>query len=124
MRNLKKILLALLIVLIGLFIGYNYLYHDHRDISSEEAEIKVNAEKLTKMFQLNEASTVLNKTVVVWGKITEIEDNTFTIDGKVHCTFKVLPASNKIGDSISVKGRCIGYDDLFEIVKLDQCSIL
>jgi hypothetical protein len=30
----------------------------------------------------------------------------------------------KNGDIVVIKGRCIGYDDLFEIVKLDQCIII
>lgn len=30
----------------------------------------------------------------------------------------------KANNPISVKGRCIGYDDLLEEIKLDQCSIV
>jgi hypothetical protein len=30
----------------------------------------------------------------------------------------------KVNDTIVVKGRCIGYDDLLEEIKLDQCSIV
>jgi hypothetical protein len=29
----------------------------------------------------------------------------------------------KVNDSVTVKGRCIGFDDLLEEIKLDQCTI-
>jgi len=35
-----------------------------------------------------------------------------------------LIASLKVGASLTVKGRCLGYDELLEIVKIDQATII
>lgn len=117
-----------IIVLIGLLIGgylmYNYMYQDHRDIQSEEAKVQVNAADLVAMFSNNESPDVLNSTVQVSGKITEITDNSITIDDSVQCSFDAPINQLKVNDPITVKGRCIGYDDLFEIVKLDQSTLI
>jgi hypothetical protein len=112
-----------LIIVLGI-LGYNYLYQDHRQITVEEPEAELNSDSITEIFKMDASNELLNATVSVTGVVTEIDQNSITLDGKVTCSFSEIPANINIGDSLEIKGRCIGYDDLFEIVKLDQCSIL
>jgi len=124
--NKKKIgLLILVVLLISGYFGYNYLYKDHRDIKTEEAAVKVSAQELAKMFSDNGGtSDILNSTVQVSGEVTEMDEQSITIDDSVQCSFDGGVSGVSLGDQITVKGRCIGYDDLFEIVKLDQSTII
>ena len=46
------------------------------------------------------------------------------INNKIFCKFDNIVNKININDSIVVKGRCIGYDELLEEIKLDQCSIV
>ena len=124
MGRRNKLLIALLFLAVAAYFGYNYLYQDHRDIESEASAVEVAAGELKAMFQETADANVLNKTVTVSGEITEVESNAVTLDGSVHCTFDAEVSGMAVGDKVSIKGRCIGYDDLFEVVKLDQCTQL
>ena len=120
----KYIILILLLVLA--VIGYNYIYQDHRDIEHETPEFSLSAEKLQSDFLMNysQAETLyLDKTLHVKGKVTELNASDLTLDDIVFCSFKTID-NVKIGDVLMLKGRCIGYDDLLEIVKMDQCTII
>ena len=50
--------------------------------------------------------------------------NDMTLNEVIFCQFiDSIDSDFKPGMSITVKGRMIGYDDLLEQVKLDQCGI-
>ncbi len=126
---MKKLLIVILILLIGGFIGYKYIYQSHRDIQDEKAEFTVNATDLAKEFSKNQESTTkkyLNKTIIVKGKLTEIEDNAMMLNDAAYCTFDVNHniSESSLNSIFTIKGRCIGYDELLEVVKLDQVSIV
>ena len=106
----------------GTYFLYNYLYH--RNIQLEKAEVIVSAEGLIDFFKKNESEKVLNKTIEVKGLITEIGSKSLTIDHKVQCSFNFEIKGFKIDQKITLKGRCIGFDELFEIAKIDQSSII
>jgi len=122
----KKIvfLIVMLVLVVGAYTGYKYLYKDHRNIGAEASVVKLEAEALQMMFLNNATPSILNKTVTVSGTITHIEVNTITINDKVHCSFETSLEKLTTGTPVHIKGRCIGYDDLFEIVKLDQSTII
>ena len=66
-----------------------------------------------------------DKIVVVSGEVTNIDDKGVMLSSKIYCQLKQLTDLQKINPSsnISIKGRIIGYDDLLEELKLDQCII-
>ena len=121
----KKIvfLIVTLVLVAGAYSVYMYLYKDHRDIASETAVKILTAVEMQESFQNNTSGELLNKTVEVRGTITLIEDTAVTLDDKVYCSFENGIEGIEVGDEVRVKGRCIGYDDLFEIVKLDQSTL-
>jgi len=65
------------------------------------------------------------KKIVVTGEVTNIDENGIMLSSKIYCQLKQVTDLQKINPSnnISLKGRIIGYDDLLEELKLDQCII-
>lgn len=126
-RNFKIALLLLLVILSGVLYGYyGFLYKQGRDISSETSAYKTSANAIADEYAVNIAaadSKYLNQTLEVKGKVTEIRDSLLLLDTKVVCGFDTKLANIILNKTITVKGRCIGFDELFGEVKLDQCTI-
>lgn len=123
----KWIIILVITVVVSIF-GYNYIYQDHRDIESEQAEFTMTSSEINQLFSENSTSAeqkFLNKTIEVSGIITDINSNDITISDSVFCQFSNnLETSLDKNENIKIKGRVIGYDDLLEQVKLDQCTII
>lgn len=119
----KRILLLILlgIVLVG-YLGYRYAYQSHRDVQTEEASFTVNATEIIAEFSTDAdaaSKKYLNKIVDISGEITDKDGNILTIDNSIFAQFAEEPVNTQ--GSITLKGRCIGYDDLLEEIKFDQC---
>ena len=111
--------MVLILMTIGL---YYYAYKDHRDIAAEGAVYTDTAVALNdSILQNNEA--FLNQTVAVSGVVTFIDDHSITLDDALVAQFKNRPAV-QLNLQLTLKGRCIGYDDLFEVVVLDQSTMM
>ena len=57
------------------------------------------------------------------GVVTAVEDNTLTLNDALVAQFESNPTVTT-DQQLTLKGRCIGYDDLFEVVVIDQSIIL
>jgi len=127
--NKKKIFLVLsiIIIVIGYF-GYKYVFRGPRDVSSESAEFTITAKKLKSDFSSNQKAAntkYIGKTIIVYGKVTEKNKNSITLDNGVICVLSAT-ANNSVNlnSNTKIKGKVDGYDDLFEQVKLTECSIV
>ncbi len=120
--------IVLFLLIAFILIGYIYLYQDHRNIQAEQPNFIVTSSFISSEFSnklLESETKYLNKTIEVSGIISEINQNNLTLDDQVFCQLsETMPLSIKINSEIKIKGRLIGYDDLLEQVKLDQCFIL
>lgn len=125
---MKKIILTVLVLAIIAVAGYFYLYKGHRDIAAEKAAYEMEATALSEAFRNSPDTGVdqyLDKTIILSGSVTETDSKGLTLDGVAYCEFTEAMAETAVmGKTISIKGRCIGYDELLEIVKLDQCTII
>jgi len=123
----KKIIFSVLFIL-ALVLAYNYIYQDHRDIETEQAEYTTTPDQIKNEFKADALASekkYLNKTIEVSGLITEVNLKDITLNQTVFCQFEEdLNHGLKVDSNIKVKGRYIGYDDLLEQVKLDQCSLI
>lgn len=126
----KTLYIFIFCVLLILFVaGYAYIYQNHRDITSEKVVFSVTPAEIIKEFSANETianKKYLDKTILVAGKISAIDSkgNALVIDDKVFASFeKKMPATLTIASDVKIKGRFIGYDNLLEELKMDQCSI-
>ncbi|MFT3794006.1 OB-fold protein [Flavobacterium sp.] len=128
-KNIRFIIL--LVILAGGFLTYNYLYQGHRDIGSEDPEFTMTVKELQIEFVSNDSlanRTYGNQTIEVDGKVTAFDaaTGTLTIDEKLSAVLKKKKVKEPIaaGQSIKIKGRFLGYDDLVDELKMDQVSIL
>lgn len=125
---MRKWIIILVIVIVAAIFGYNHIYQDHRDIESEQAEFTMSSSEINQLFSKNSIAAeqkFINKTIEVSGLITDINSNDITIDDRIFCQFSdnLEPSIDK-DENIKIKGRVIGYDDLLEQIKLDQCTII
>lgn len=123
----KVIFIILTIVILGAIGGYFYLYKDHRNIEQEEASVRITSKDLVTEFSNSQDSAnlkYLNQVIEIQGKVTEVSDSTLVLDSLVFCSFDKKIDSGIQGKEISVKGRCIGFDELFGEVKFDQCNVI
>ena len=67
-----------------------------------------------------------DKTITITGKLTKINptEKSITVDEKLYGTVDSDFKNLKINDSVILKGRLIGYDELLEEVKMDQITII
>ena len=83
--------------------------------------VSTDSHELTWRFQMNEGSELLNKVVQVKGKVTGYDSLLLILDHKVICQLHNEQMTRpEIGDSVSLKGRCVTYDDLLEELRLDH----
>jgi len=125
----KKLLIFGFFIIFSAFFLYNYLYKSHRDISSEKESFAVSVVDLKNDFIKNDSlanAKYLNKTIIVLGKISslDLKNKIVSVDTYLSAAMKESRVSLKYNDSIKLKGRFIGYDDLLEEFKMDECSII
>jgi predicted negative regulator of RcsB-dependent stress response len=125
----KKIIIALVVVAAIAIVAYNYMYKSHRDISAEEVTYSETVPKVYNAFLKNDSlanAKYLDKTIEIYGKITNIDlaNKIITVDEKLtaRCT-NSIPNTLKVQNTVTLKGRVVGYDDLVEEIQMDQCTI-
>jgi len=133
MNKKLKIFLIIIgtLILAGIIAGpkiKDYMVNNlgKRDLQSEEAAFTLKTKDILAEFTANEAAAnkkYLEKPVVISGVITSVNGKEVIIDEVVICGFTTADASLKPGQTVSIKGRVIGYDDLMGGVNMDQCSI-
>ncbi len=129
MSKKRILIVAVVIVIIGGFFGYNYVMAAPKNIKKAKADFITTATPFTKEFTTNSkmaSEKYKDKVITITGKVTQLEGNKtgITINETVFCKFKESQNLKK-GDTITVKGLFIGYEnDLFEVIKLDKCSLV
>jgi tRNA_anti-like len=125
----KNIAIFIVFTAIGFF-GFKYLYGGGRDFDSEES-LKVNSvETILSAFLTNQEkanAVYLNKLIEVSGKVTQvdIQEKSVMIDNKLYATLKAEDIKAiKVNDVLRLKGRFLGYDELLEEIKVDNCSVI
>ncbi|MBY8963521.1 hypothetical protein KJK34_12225 [Flavobacterium sp. D11R37] len=124
-RRVVIVVILLFIITGGYLLYNNYLYKDARNIAGEQPAFTVNATQLLAEYQEGTGAATakyLNKTLAVQGKVTSVNDSLVIIDSAVFCAFTGIKEVY-VDETITVKGRCIGYDEIFGEVKLDQCTL-
>lgn len=127
-RTRTLAILGILAVLLASIV-YNYVFNSaHRNIATENASVVLSANELHTKFIENETlatTNYLDKVIEAKGKISAIEDTEIVLDNKIQVSFNPqVNAVFKNGENITIKGRCVGYDELLEMVKIDQSIII
>lgn len=126
----KKIAIAIAALLIvalgGIYFYYGFLFKEARNIESEMPDFNISATKLLEDYDADPKKAdalYLNKTIEITGTVTKETDSVVILENTVFCLFTQKVKSKLIHNKIKVKGKCIGYDELFQEVKIDQCTI-
>lgn len=126
----KKIAFAiaalLIIVSAGIYFYYGFLFKEARNIQSEMPDYTISATKLLEDYNADPKKAdqlYLNKTIEITGIVTKETDSVLILENTVFCLFSQKVKSALINNKVTVKGKCIGYDELFQEVKIDQCTI-
>ena len=122
------IVLSLFVVALMGLTGYNYVMHGGaRDLSKEDTNFTVSAKDISKEFTANiDASNkkYLEKAVAISGMVTSVNATEVTIDNAIICNLKNTDVTIKKNQTVTVKGRIVGFDDLMGELKLDQCFVI
>ncbi len=126
---MKKKYLILGLLLVALGAGYflnQYLYKGHRDIAAELVDFELKPEDLNRLMSNAESSSdYIDKVIQIQGQITSIEQQAITLNDQVQVNFINHNINElKVASTLKIKGRCVGYDDLLELVKIDQATII
>ena len=127
---MKKFFVAILILSFLILFGYWYVFKNERNFATEDAIKISNVVNIISEYEKNQtkaSAKYLNKIIEFSGNITNIDskNKTVMLEEKVFASFKTFNSSEvKINSKIKLKGRFLGYDELLEEIKLDNCTII
>jgi lipopolysaccharide export LptBFGC system permease protein LptF len=122
------IIIAILLVITGCLI-YSYMYQEHRNILKENAEYSISSSQLYEEFYNSYElanKKFINTVVEFHGPLSQLDNEFIIIHPKIVCKLDSNFSTENLilGDSLLLKGRCIGFDDLFMEVKMDNVSFM
>ncbi|WP_299678763.1 hypothetical protein [uncultured Tenacibaculum sp.] len=124
LKKNKKLLITLSLIAIVGFGTYSYVFQKPQEVS----EIKPSFEGSSKEFITQNGTNISewnSKIIQITGTISTINDEGVVIDENVFCQFSENQNLNtlKENQTITIKGMVIGYDDLLNELKLNQCTL-
>lgn len=119
--NFKRLLIAVLAL--SMAAGLYQYFRPAADRSEAASTDIVDAETLFRVFSTADerpASDFLDQVITVTGTVGSMDGNTLILEPGVACRMEVQPAAPPApGATVAVKGRVIGYDDMFSEVQVD-----
>ena len=88
------------------------------ELSSAELIYKFSMDNTSNKSNLSENNILLS------GAVTKVKKSALIVDKKIFCKFKNGISDVKVGDTIRLLGKFIGYDELFQEYKLNDCSFV
>lgn len=123
---MKKIgFISLLVIAILAVIAYNYLYQDHRDVAASEAVESFSTSELIKLFTDADSKNdlkALDQVIALTGSVTQVNEGQIIMDDQIFVEIEDFTGV-EVQQQITIKGRCLGYDDLMGEVKIDQATM-
>ena len=126
---IKKYLPLVFIVL--LMIVYAVWNKPHKNYSNTKPNITTDSSNFINEFKTNSTLATekyLNQIILVNGNVTDRLTKSVVLNNGIVCTFDSLSLKAlgpiQINNEVSIKGRFVGFDDLFEEIRLDHCFIM
>ena len=123
MKTKLKFLIILLFVLITVIV---YIYRPSTNYLERESDVYFyNLENF-----IDSSDNYVSKVISIKGSITDVVSGSpyisVVLDSKLHFSFESSKTQSVflVGDTISVKGRFEGYDDLFEQYTFTDCTVI
>ena len=125
----KKYLPPLFILL--LIIVYAVWNKPHKNYSNTKPNITIDSLNFINEFKTNSTLATekyLNQVILVNGNVTDRLTKSVVLNNGIVCTLDSLSLKAlgliQINNEVSIKGRFVGFDDLFEEIRLDHCFIM
>lgn len=122
LKNYKRALLALGILMISSWVLINYAYKKEVPVSEKTAVFS------GEISDFINANIVENSVIILKASVTAVRDKELELGSVI--SLQYLESENQSfrdvekGDLILLKGIYLGYDDLFEEYKLINCILL
>lgn len=124
-KRSKVFLVLLLVAVVGAGVAYSIIYKPHPTTENQEAAFTGTAEAFKSAVAADQ-NKWQNAIVKISGTLSEVNENGSVMEESIFCQFTdtKVSASLSTNSKVTVKGRFIGYDDLLEEIKLDNCIIV
>ena len=122
LKNYKRALLALGILMISSWVLINYAYKNEVPVSEKTAVFS------GEISDFINANIVKNSIIILKASVTAVRDKELELGSVISVQY--LESENQSfrdvekGDFVLLKGIYLGYDDLFEEYKLINCILL
>jgi hypothetical protein len=127
MLTKKRVLIGLVLLLAAGAAGYYYVFYGgERNIANEEAVYTLSTADLANEFAADTPKANAkynNKTISISGIAVVVSPTEIKLDDRVICSFQTALPPNVANQNITIKGRFVGYDELFGEFKFDQCTL-
>lgn len=123
MKTRLKFLIILLFALITVIV---YIYRPSTNYLDKESDIYFNNSENF----IESSDNFISKVISVKGVVTDVISGSpyisVVLDSKLHFSFESSQTQSVflISDTLSVKGRFEGYDDLFEQYTFTDCTVI
>ena len=119
----NKTVVILILLGIGLWSAYQYVFAAPLTTNEITAAYQGKAEDFKQLVQ-NDFDQWYNKIIQITGTITAIHEEGILLNQEIYCQFDDKLISAAENEVITLKGRVIGFDELLEEIKLNQCIII
>ena len=110
----------------GAYAAYLW-FKPHRDIQGESAKYELTAIELGDAYAAGEDGAhevYLDQVVLVTGVVHEVDNEHVKLQDDIFCKGDFSNSGLASGDKARIKGRVVGYDDLFQEVRIDNCTLI
>ncbi|WP_299681615.1 hypothetical protein [uncultured Tenacibaculum sp.] len=120
----NKLLIGISFFILIVFLGYKYTYKPHKTIENLTSIYTGNSIEFLQKASLD-FKQWNTKIIKISGQVTAIDTKGITLDNQIFCQLKNVEKLSilNLNQKITIKGRVVGYDDLLEELKLNQCIL-
>ena len=115
-----KIVRSVIPIIAMIFFVY-YTKNLKTDYTKLDPILKTTAHDVLWRFQMDEGEELLYNVIQINGNVTKVDSSDFILHYKIICTpDKISDFLYSDGKKITIKGRCLRYDPIKEILLLDH----
>lgn len=112
-----------LVILMGIY-GYLVYQKENIDVASTISVESLSAQEMLWRFQVNEGDDFLNQVVSITGTVTAAGDSSLLLNNSIYCMMDTPVSGEGLNlETVTIKGRCLGYYQPQKQVQLDHCII-
>tara|TARA_B100000519_G_scaffold99270_1_gene86290 strand:+ start:243 stop:632 length:390 start_codon:yes stop_codon:yes gene_type:complete len=115
-----KIVRSVIPIIAMIFFVY-YTKNLKTDYTKLDPILKTTAHDVLWRFQMDEGEELLYNVIQINGNVTKVDSSDFILHYKIICTpDKISDFLSSYGKKITIKGRCVRFDPVKEILLLDH----